>query len=246
MPDVPVLVLVEPDTVGFSLETARRTAARFVDAQLLEVPHASSFFVYGYSDCAVTAGLRFLVGQRVQERCRRISPVLSPATPAPDSLSDLTPVRGVPGRRGRLLQAFGVTFGDLVDSFYVDALLNIGTSTFDSGLRAGGLRGGNFAIGERAFHLNRYEYVPGVRLSGHWRTDSNRIGPLRIDGPGSMDGVIRISEENDLIARVRGRVAGRHVRASVRIPSRFADLFSEVEEDGSGSARAAAFGGLAR
>ena len=35
-----------------------------------------------------------------------------------------------------------------------------------------------------------------------------------------------------LISRVRGRVAGRRVRAQVRIPSRFADAFEEFEESG--------------
>ncbi len=68
----------------------------------------------------------------------------------------------------------------------------------------------------------RVERLPGL--------DSERIGPLRIDGPGSLNGIIRVTEEDDLIARVRGRVAGRRVRATVRIPSRFADLFSSVEE----------------
>jgi hypothetical protein len=245
MPDVPVLVLVGPDEVGFSLETARRTAARFPQAKLLETPGTPSFFGYGYSECAVSAGLRFLVGQRVQGRCRRASRLLGPATPAPVSLSELSPVRGVPGRRGRVLRAFAVTFGDLIDSFYVDAILNIGPGEFDAGLRAGGLRGGNFAITEKAFRLNRYQYVPGVRLSGRWGVDSARVGPLHIDGPGSLDGVVRIREEEDLIVTVRGRLAGRRVRAKLRIPSRFAEAFEEVEEGG-GSAGAAAFGGLAR
>jgi hypothetical protein len=230
-----VLVLAAPDKVGFSLETSRRTAARFSRAKLLEAPSRISSFRFPLSDCAISAGLRFIAGQRVQDRCRRSSRLLSPATPAPESLSDLAPVRGVPGRRGRLLQAFGVTFGDLIDSFYVDALLNIGPANFDSGLRAGGLRGGNFAITRRAFHLNQYEYVPGVRLSGHWSVESDRIGPLRINGPGALDGVIRITEEDDLTARVRGRVAGRRVHATVRIPSRFVDVFEEVEEGGGSS-----------
>ena len=70
-----------------------------------------------------------------------------------------------------------MTFGDLVDSFYVDAFLNIGRGNFDTGLRGGGLRGGNFAITRRAFRLNRYEYVPGVRLSGRW--GSTAIGSGR-------------------------------------------------------------------
>ena len=38
MPDVPVLVLAGPERVGFSLETARRTAARFRDGKVLETP----------------------------------------------------------------------------------------------------------------------------------------------------------------------------------------------------------------
>ena len=236
MPDVPVLVLAAPDEVGFSLEASRRTAARFSQAKLLETPRGISSFGFPPSDCAISASLRFLAGQRVQDRCRRGSLPVSPATPAPQSLGDLAPVRGVPGRRGRLLQAFGVTFGDLVDTFYVDAILNIGPVNFDMGLRAGGLRGGNLAITRRAFHLNHYEYVPGVRLSGRWGLESDRIGPLRIDGPGALDGVIRIKEEDDLTALVQGRIAGRRVRARVRIPSRFADFFEDVEEGG-GSAR---------
>ena len=232
MPDVPVLVLVAPNRVGSSVETARRVAARFRDAKLLVTPGPSSLFGYGYSDCATAAGLRFLVGRRVQDRCRAASGLPTPAKPAPESLSELTPVRGVPGRRGRLLHAFGVTFGDLIDSFYIDALLNIGPRVFDVDLRGGGLRGGNFAITRTMFRLNRYEYVPGVRVSGRWGLDSNRVGPLRIDGPGSLDGVIRVTEEDDLTARVRGQVAGRRVRARVRIPTRFADLFETVEESG--------------
>jgi hypothetical protein len=245
MPDVPVLVLVGPDDIRFSLETARRAAARFPRAKLLETPGRPSLFGYGYSDCAVRAGLRFLVGRRVQDRCRGASRLVQPATPAPVRLSELSPVRGVPGRRGRLLRAFAATFGDLVDSFYVDAILNIGPGSFDAGLRSGGLRGGNFAITEKTFRLNSYEYVSGVRLSGRWRVDSARVGPLRIDGPGSLNGVIRLRETEDLTIRVRGRLAGRRVLATVHIPSRFAEAFEEVEEGG-GSARAAAFGGLVR
>ncbi len=244
-PDVPVLVLAAPETVGFSLESARRSAARFSGAKVLETPGSLSFFGYGFSKCAVTAGLRFLAGQRVQDRCPPAPPLVRAAAPAPESLSELTPARGVPGRRGRLLRAFAVTFGDLIDSFYVDAFLTVAQRDFDAGLRGGGLRGGNFAITEQMFRLKRYEYVPGVRLSGHWNTDSNRLGPLHIDGPGSLNGVIRLRETEDLTIRVRGRLAGRRVLATVRIPSRFAEAFEAVEEGG-GSPRTAAFGGLVR
>jgi hypothetical protein len=168
----------------------------------------------------------------VPDRCPRGDPFLPPALPAPESLTDLAPVGGVPGRRGRLLHALSVTLGDLVDSFYADALLNIGPGGFEAGLRGGGLRGGSFAITEELFRLDRYEYVPGVRFSSRWKTDSDRLGPMRIDGPGSLNGVLRVREIDDLRFAVRGRIAGRRVRARLRIRSRLIDAFNQVEVGG--------------
>jgi hypothetical protein len=119
-----------------------------------------------------------------------------------------------------------------------EALQNIGADVFDVGLRGGGLRGGNFAITEDEFRLNRYEYVPGVRFTSRWTTESDRLGPLHIDGPGSLDGVLRLREADDLTFRVRGRLAGRRVHTRVRIRSRLLELFSSVETGG-GPAQAA-------
>jgi pimeloyl-ACP methyl ester carboxylesterase len=245
MPDVPVLVLAAPQMVGSSLESARRTAARFARARLLETRGQLGFFGSPLGDCAINAGLRFLAGQRVQDRCPRAAPLLPPAKPAPVSLGQLASVRGVPGRRGKLLYALSLTLGDLVDSFYADAFVNIGPADFDAGLRGGGLRGGSFAITPERFRLKRYEYVPGVRFSSNWKTDSNTLGPLHMDGPGSLNGVVRIREGEDLEFRVRGRIAGRRVRAMVRIRSRLADLADQVDSGG-GTSRAAALGGLLR
>jgi hypothetical protein len=242
MPDVPVLVLSAPETVRFSRESARRTATRFPGGKLLEAPNLGPGLGFGLSACAARSAQRFLLGQRVQDRCPRGSPLVRPTLPAPRSLSDLAPVGGVPGRRGRLLHALSVTFGDLVDSFYIDALLNVGTREFGPGLRGGGLRGGSFAITEDVFRLDRYEFVPGVRFSSRWRTDADELGPLHIDGPGRLDGVLRVREgEDDLVFAVRGRLAGRRIRAKLRIRSRLADLFSQFEEGG-GTARVAALG----
>jgi pimeloyl-ACP methyl ester carboxylesterase len=238
MPDVPVLVLSAPETVEASLEGARRTAARFPRGKLLETPGLLPALGFVVSPCGSIAAERFLSGQRVQDRCPRSKRLLPPAAPAPVSLKELAPDAGVPGRRGRLLRALSLTLGDLVDSFYSDVLRNVGPGEFEAGLRGGGLRGGSFAITERSFRLDRYEFVPGVRLSSRWRTqtNSNVLGPLHIDGPGSLDGVLRVRESDDLEFGVRGRLAGRRVRTRVRIRSRLLRLFSEVEEGG-GSAR---------
>jgi pimeloyl-ACP methyl ester carboxylesterase len=237
MPGVPVLVISSPETVGASLESARRTVARFPRGNLLEAQGLMPPLGFGASACAAVAVERFLNGHRVQERCPRFKPLLPPARPVPGSLSDLAPDAGVPGRRGRLLHALSVTLGDLVDSFYLDALQNIGADEFEAGLRGGGLRGGSFAITEHVFRLDRYEFVPGVRLSSRWRTDSNQLGPLHIDGPGSLDGVLRLREsDDDLTFAVRGRLAGQRVRTRVRLRSRLADVFSGLEEGG-GAAR---------
>jgi pimeloyl-ACP methyl ester carboxylesterase len=239
MPDVPVLVLAVPGSVRFSLESARRTAARFPHAQLLETPGVLPLLGFRLSDCADLAARRFLMAHRVQERCARRTPVLSPGAPAPNSLSGLAPVRGVPGRRGRLLRAVGATFGDLLDSFYLDGLFGGGLDRSSSVLRAGGLRGGSFAVGENVFRLDRYEYVPGVRLSSRWKTDGDDFDRLRIDGPGGLDGLVTLREvENEMMFTVRGRIAGRRVRARVRIHSRLIDAAEQLEEGG-GEARLA-------
>ena len=150
MPDVPVLVLAAPERVRLSLEGAQRAAARFPRAKLVESRGALDFFGSGLSRCATSAALRFLAGQRVRDRCPDLPPVLPPAMPAPESLTELPPAGGVPGRRGKLLYALSLTFGDLVDGFYADALLGIGAADLDAGVRGGGLRGGSFASHDEA------------------------------------------------------------------------------------------------
>jgi pimeloyl-ACP methyl ester carboxylesterase len=246
MPDVPVLVLSSPESTRYSLETARRTAARFPHGKLLETPGMTPPFGFAGAVCVAVASERFLNGERVPKRCPRSSPGVRPFPPVPRSLGDLRPVKGVPGRRGRLLHALGATFGDLVDSFYADAILNLGPQFFEAGLRAGGLRGGSFAITENTFSLKRYEYVPGVRLTSRWKNGARVIGPVLIDGPGSLNGVVRLKEgPRDLSFLVRGRIAGRRVRAKVRVETRLAEAFSQTDEGG-GSAPAAAVGGLLR
>ena len=231
MPDVPVLLLEDSTHIGTPAEAAVRTAARFPRAKLLLTT------LDPLDDCAELAVKRFMRGRLVQDRCPRSGPLIPPSAPAPTSLREVPPPAiGPSGRRGRLLNAFALTFGDLVDDFYASIFSNP-RSFFRSGrLRAGGLRGGSFVLGENAIRLNRYQFVPGVRLSGRWNQERRAI-PLAIDGPGRLDGRIWVSEAGtDLALRLRGRIAGRRVRAIVLVPSRLAAAFDESIE---GSAAAA-------
>jgi pimeloyl-ACP methyl ester carboxylesterase len=235
MPDVPVLLLADATRIGRPVETAMRTAARFPRAKLL----ATSAAFPALDECGVRAIQRFVRGERVQDRCPREGPAIPAAAPVPTSLRDLAPFPGVPGRRGRLVTAFAVTFGDLIDDFFARFLSNPNALLSGGKIGGGGLRGGSFFAKEEVLRLRRYEFVPGVRLSGQWRGggDAASAGPLRIDGPGRLDGIFRLRDtDQDLVLRLRGRIAGRRVKVRVHVPSR---LVATVEEEG-GFGRAAA------
>jgi hypothetical protein len=147
------------------------------------------------------------------------------------------PPLGTTGRRGRVLNAFALSFADLVDGFYASFFSDPLSFIRDRRIRSGGLRGGSFVAGENVLRLDRYEFVPGVRLSGRWNQERDVLS-LRIDGPGRLDGRVLVSEVGtDLTLRLRGRIGGRRVRAIVIVPSR---LTAAIEESLGGLAAAAA------
>jgi pimeloyl-ACP methyl ester carboxylesterase len=164
MPDVPVLLVANSAFIGSPVETATRAAARFPRAKLLV---NSEFAELG--ECGERAVRRFMRERPVQDRCPRVGPVIAPTAPLPTSLGDLTPFRGVPGRRGRLVTAFAATFADLIDDFFASFLLDPEALLGEREIRGGGLRGGSFVASGELLRLRRYEFVPGVRLSGLWR-----------------------------------------------------------------------------
>jgi pimeloyl-ACP methyl ester carboxylesterase len=229
MPDVPVLLLADGAAIGTPVETALRTAARFPSASLLVTE--AEFDTY--DECRDRAVRRFMRGEPVQRRCPDSGPLIPATAPIPASLRELAPVRGLPGRRGRLVRAVSASVGDLIDDYFArlisdpDGLFSV----FSGRFRAGGLRGGSVSIssGDETTILRRYEFVPGVRLSGRWDSGSDRIG-LRVDGPGGLDGVVRLlTADEELAFRVRGRLGGRRVNTRVRIESRLLSIFAEAE-----------------
>ena len=238
MPDVPVLVLARQVDVGSPLETARRAAERFPRADLVVVGSILENPLADGSDCVRRALRRFFAGQPVSGRCPRFRPFIRPGKPPPTSLRELDPVRGVRGARGRLLRAFELTMTDWFDELMSAYFVAPSELQEAEVARGAGLRGGRWVIGPDTARLHRYEFIPGVRVSlaGSGR-DEEEI-TARLAGPGRLDGRLRVVSNGDdqdaLGFRVRGRLAGRRVKARLHVGSRVLELLAGIDEEDEG------------
>jgi pimeloyl-ACP methyl ester carboxylesterase len=225
MPDVPVLVLASGTHIRAPLEAARRTAERFARSELVLQPTSYGTPLTAGNRCVSRAVRRFFAGRSVAGRCPGRGSLVPPGRPVPTSLARLRPVPEEPGRRGRLLRAVELTLSDWLDELY-SSVLAAGEETEQ--LRGAGLRGGRYAIGERHQVLDRFEFIPGVRLSIKAETDD--VGAVvTVDGPGRLDGRLAVGntdDEDDFFYVVRGRIGGKHVRARLQFRSRLLDLFA--------------------
>jgi hypothetical protein len=228
MPDVPVLVVGATGQIATPLETARRTARRFARAQLLVTQDVFGASLTGVSGCLVRALERFMRDRDAAGRCGAKGPPLRPGLPVPRSVDRLRAVRDVPGRRGRVLHAFELTLSEWYGDIYA-ALVN-GPAAFleRSELRGGGLRGGRWALGRDQVVLDRYEFIPGVRISLAERASAKHVS-VTVDGPGRLDGRLAVSgtdDDDDLEYVVRGHLGGQRIRARLRLQSRLLDAIS--------------------
>jgi pimeloyl-ACP methyl ester carboxylesterase len=228
MPDIPVLILSADTHLRAPVETARRIAARFPQAALVVTwSWFGSLLEEDESGCAERALERFMAGRSVSTRCPRFRPLLPPGRPPPTRLAQLRPVPGVPGKRGRVLRAVGLTFGDWFDDYYFKGGLDPGELERER-IRGTGLRRGRYVVGENVVRIERLEFVPGVQISLRADDDAERF-PLRVEGPGRLDGrlAFRESDDENFVIPVEGRVGGRRVRARLRIRSRIVELVAD-------------------
>ena len=207
LPDVPVLLLQGEDDLRTPVENAQRVAALFPQARLY-VASATGHSALGsdFSGCVHRAFRRFFLGGRMPGPCRRVRRRPRPEPPPPANLRDVAPARGVPGRRGRSVRAVALTLRDVSDDYLAKLLFDSAAIT-----RGGGLRGGRWVldfIGDLELHGVRF--VRGVRVSGRIRRFGERgqRGRLRVSGPATADGLVRIRGR-----RIRGRLGGRRVRS---------------------------------
>jgi pimeloyl-ACP methyl ester carboxylesterase len=198
LPDVPVLMLNGEEDLRTPVEGAGRAAAAWPDARLVTFPRIGhSVLAVDVTGCARRAVRRFVAGRSVPPRCRR-GPAPSVPAPLPSSLTDL-PAAGGPA--ARVVRAVEITLRDV----FLDVLA---TLAYGGRPRGGGLRGGRWDFGGRGLLLHRIEVVPGVRVSG--TLPGPRRGRLRVNGPGQIDGRLRLRG-----ATLSGRLGGRRIRVSL-------------------------------
>jgi hypothetical protein len=133
---------------------------------------------------------------------------LPPDPVAPLSLREVPPVDGVPGKRGRTVNAALATVFDGLGSVLV-SLLETNLEAPPRELTAGGLRAGWVGADDRGLTFHRMVYVPGVTVSGPMTlTRDGFTARLRIAGPAAARGTLRIAQSG----AIAGRLGGRRVR----------------------------------
>jgi pimeloyl-ACP methyl ester carboxylesterase len=200
-PPVPALVVAGEDDLRTPVESASEVARLLPRSTLLVVPDTGHSALDGINaGCARRAARRFLSG-RAPNSCER-RPRLVPLEPlAPTSLSQLAPARPLRGRPGRTLTALRRTLEDAAGQF------NSALFSFDL-FRAGfpGLRGGLLKLKRYGFRLDRFEYVPGVRVTGELRGEKLSGGFVRVSGSAASRGRFRL-RSGVLIGRIGSKRA---------------------------------------
>ena len=70
--------------------------------------------------------------------------------------------------------------------------------------RGAGLRGGRYEQHGLVLRLRRWAYTPGLRITGTLSLRGNQpAGRLRVDGPGHLDGVLRLGAGGRVVGTLR-------------------------------------------
>jgi pimeloyl-ACP methyl ester carboxylesterase len=211
LPDVPALLLSGRWDTRTPTENARALLPSLPHGQLLTVGGTGHDVLDAdITGCAAKALRRFAAGRRVGTPCRGRSNAVAVLARPSRSVAAYRPARGVPGRMGRLVNAVLDTVADGQNT----ALQTL-FAGFDP-VRAGGLRGGWVTAPPTilSLHLHRYALVPGLAVSGTVRASAHGggHGVLAVDGPGRLDGTLRLASDGT----VTGVLGGRRFRSAPR------------------------------
>jgi pimeloyl-ACP methyl ester carboxylesterase len=229
LPDVPALLLSGRLDTRTPLENARELLPSLPHGQLLTVAGTGHDVLDSdITGCAAKALRRFADGLQIGTPCAGEDNAVTVLPRPAGSIADYRRPASVKGDRGRLLFA---SLDTIVDA-QISALQTLYAGF--TRIQGGGLRGGRFSAsgdGSR-LRLHRYQLVPGVALSGTLRaSDVADAGTVRVDGPGRLDGSLRITAKGVVTGRLGGRAvryapkarsasAGRgRMPATVRVPT---------------------------
>lgn len=202
LPQVPTLIIDGLADLRTPVEDARAVQAAIPGAQLVGVPFAGhSVLGSEPEDCAAKAVRAFFASAPVVA-CGSTDNPFSPTPRPPSSLSRVTRQPGVGGVRGRTITAVLLTETDARRQIIGEVLAGDGSLP----TRVGGLRGGYVRPSSiTRYTLRRYEYVPGVRVSG--TSSVTGTSRLTVSGSKAARGTLTISPSG----RVTGRLGGRRV-----------------------------------
>jgi pimeloyl-ACP methyl ester carboxylesterase len=215
MPDAPTLILSGLTDLRTPVEGGRQLAAEIPGAEVVTLAGGGhDLFDTDYTGCVDTAIRRFFADRAVGTPCkgRNVAPRLTLVPPL--SLGAVTPVPGLPGRRGKVLRAAMNTVGDASTSdnqaYYAG---------FDD-TSGGGLRGGAFdviATGRgQVLIMRRLEYVPGVWLTGSVLVDGAHLrGIVKVTAPDGLGGRVAFFGRK-AVARLGGRTVKSTIGHMVR------------------------------
>ena len=208
LPDVPTLVLVGSASLLAPLAEAREIGIELPFAQVVQ---GQGFWENPLFEdpslCVHGEVTDFLQGKGVEGGCGTYMSI-RPVPPPPRALRQVRPV-GASGRAGRTAYEVRLTVRDT----FAGLLAIRRGRTF----RVPGLRNGSavFRVSRKPrrqpstlLRLRSISYVPGVRLSGALRFESNEIrGHIRVNGPIAARGVVHVRRDV-----MRGKLGGRPVR----------------------------------
>lgn len=214
LPAIPALVLAGRDDIRTPVSDAEAVAALIPGARLMRLHWTGHDVISSAGPGCGTEALRaFLAGSGERVVCNLAQKPRRAPDPPPLSLAEVSPEPGMRGRVGRTVMAVQLTLRDGADTLWDSPVATKGPF-----LRAGGLRGGSYALDLHSGRLTvrGASFVPGVRVSG-WITsllrghDATRDGVLTIAGRTAAGGTLVMRD-----GLLRGELDGRTVETRLR------------------------------
>lgn len=201
LPTVPTLVIDGRSDVRTPLEDATQLAQRIPGAQLLPVPNVGHSVVGSDpTHCSTNAITAFYAGQAVAQCDPASVPRFLPTPRPPTRAAGLRAYGHVRGRPGRTVEALRRTVNDAQSQVLGAA---IASGSIPAG--AGGLRSGYVKVVKGGLSLRRYQYVPGILVSGTLRDTGT--SSFTVSGTQAARGTLRVTRT----LQVSGRLGGRRI-----------------------------------